>query len=89
MTEEDLNRNPISTPSFSPDYEAHTPIYIYGDNSFERMAIREGWFGAGTLINPYLIEGYNITSSAGGGDLFGISYTTVHFIVRNCYFDGL
>ncbi|MFX1505960.1 MAG: nitrous oxide reductase family maturation protein NosD [Promethearchaeota archaeon] len=87
MTGEDLGRQTICTTRLSTAYEVHTPILIDGDYSFERMANMEGWSGAGTLSNPYLIEGYNITDSA--GDLFAISFTTVHFIIRNCYFDGL
>ncbi|MFX1505963.1 MAG: right-handed parallel beta-helix repeat-containing protein [Promethearchaeota archaeon] len=81
--EEDLGKQIICL----TQYEIHNPIILDGDNHFELMASREEWSGAGTLRNPYLIEGYNITDSA--GDLFSIRHTTVHFIIQNCYLDGL
>jgi parallel beta-helix repeat protein len=41
----------------------------------------QGWPGNGTLMNPYVIEGLNITADAVCID---ISHTTVYFEVRDC-----
>ncbi len=42
--------------------------------------------GSGTEEDPYLIEGYNITTKDNCG--IHIRWTTRHFIIRNCYVDA-
>lgn len=64
----------------------HSPIIIESDNNFTEQAITEGWAGNGTPTNPYIIEGYNITSSE---VLIRIENTSVHFIVRNNLLSGI
>ncbi len=57
---------------------SHDPIAISGDNDF----IQQGWPGAGTPNNPFLIENLRVVS-----DITCISIQNVesHFIIRNCY----
>ncbi len=58
----------------------HDPIEIRYDSDFEIFP------GAGTIENPYLIEGYNITTTDNIG--IHITDTTKYFTVRNCYVDA-
>ncbi len=55
----------------------HDPISITSDSGLEVFP------GSGTEIEPYIIEGYNITTTASTG--IYITETTKHFIIRNCY----
>ncbi len=58
----------------------HGPISITSDSDF-------GIFpGTGTAEDPYLIDGYNITTTSQSG--IYIRGTTKYFIVRNCYIDS-
>ncbi len=54
----------------------HNPIAITSDSGFEVFP------GSGTAEDPYVIEGYNITTDSTG---ISIADTTEHFIIRNCY----
>ncbi|MHA1408249.1 MAG: right-handed parallel beta-helix repeat-containing protein [Candidatus Heimdallarchaeaceae archaeon] len=58
----------------------HSPISILSDADFVSL----GFPGNGTASEPYIIEGYNITSTV---STFGIQVrsTTAHFIIRNCF----
>jgi parallel beta-helix repeat protein len=63
----------------------HDPIVIISDSDFEM----QGWPGNGSENNPYLIEDLEIESSQRMGELdmeacIQISFTSVHFIIRNC-----
>ncbi len=58
----------------------HDPIEIISDSDFEFFP------GTGTEEGPYLIEGYNISTTAFSG--IYIAYTTKHFVIRNCYVDA-
>ncbi|MFX1515767.1 MAG: NosD domain-containing protein [Promethearchaeota archaeon] len=69
--------------SFSSQYESIEPISIFGDVEFDIG----NWPGEGTLRNPYIIEGYEI-SSVSSGDLITIQNTSVYFIIRNCFLNG-
>ncbi|MFX0052501.1 MAG: right-handed parallel beta-helix repeat-containing protein, partial [Candidatus Hermodarchaeota archaeon] len=64
-------------------WEEHSPIYINGNEGFQTTAQSEGWPGNGSLTNPYLIEGLNITSKY--QDVLWILSTDVHFQVTNCH----
>lgn len=44
-------------------FKIHSSIYIEGNVNFTATAIAEKWSGDGTREFPFLIEGYNITSS--------------------------
>ncbi len=61
------------------------PITIIGNDGFRELARREGWKGNGTRDDPYVIEAISIVST-NDTYLFYIANTTVHFILRNCYF---
>ena len=65
----------LATISHTP----HEPISITSDEDF----ITLGFAGNGTAEDPYIIEGYNITTSTGCG-IF-ITETTKFFIISNCY----
>ena len=82
-----FQRNDVSSLNLSNgkpilNYVSHAPIYIDSDSDF----IFWGFPGNGTVENPYIIEGYKITTS----DSYGIYivYTSKHFIIRNCYIDA-
>ena len=59
----------------------HNPIEITSDSDFEVFP------GTGTEEAPYIIDGYNITSTSQNG--IYINGTTKYFIVRNCYIDAV
>ncbi len=58
----------------------HDPIEITSDSDFEVFP------GTGTEIDPYVIEGYNITTTSTRG--ISIRGTTKYFTIRNCYVDA-
>ncbi|MHA1205670.1 MAG: NosD domain-containing protein [Candidatus Heimdallarchaeaceae archaeon] len=58
----------------------HETIEISSDSDFSAFP------GSGTEADPYIIEGYNITTDADYG--IYIHDTTKYFIVRNCYIDA-
>lgn len=60
----------------------HTPISITSDADFISLGLN----GSGTLSDPYIIEGYNITTTK----LYSIYiyHTTKHFVIRNCYLEA-
>ncbi len=68
-------------PPTYPPLIPHDPIVITSDIDFEVFP------GSGTAEDPYLIEGYNITTSSNYG--IYVFETTKHFIVRNCYVDAI
>ncbi|GAI55750.1 unnamed protein product, partial [marine sediment metagenome] len=57
----------------------HDPISITSDNDFEVFP------GTGTIEDPYIIEGYNITTEYAGIYIRG---TTKYFVISNCYIDA-
>ena len=63
-------------------YSTHDPIEITSDAYFTLNATAEGWDGDGSPGDPYIIEGYNITSN---GNCIEIFESTVHYVIRNCY----
>ena len=71
-----VSYNPPSYSSLTP----HAPISITSDSNFEVFP------GSGTEVDPYIIEGYNITTTSDEG--IYISGTTKYFIVRNSYIDA-
>ena len=64
-------------------YQPHDPIFIYGDVGFEGDNSTTGvTWGSGTESDPYIIEGWKITSVGDIGIL--VEDTTAHFVIRNC-----
>ena len=68
--------DPPSYSSLTP----HDPISITIDSGFDVFP------GSGTVEDPYIIEGYNITTPDDNG--IYISGTTKYFVIRNCYVDA-
>ena len=62
-------------------YTAGSTISINGDAGFS------GFPGFGTIESPYLIKGFDITSSS--GNLIEILSTRAHFIITDCTLNGL
>ena len=60
----------------------HESIEITSDGNFTDY----GFPGTGTVEDPYVIEGYNITTTSNVG--IYITDTTKYFTVRNCYVDA-
>ncbi|MFX0091467.1 MAG: right-handed parallel beta-helix repeat-containing protein [Candidatus Hodarchaeota archaeon] len=67
--------------SKSQAYTPHGPISISDDYDLANEAVN----GSGTSEDPYILEGWNITTSGVNG-IF-IQHTTKHFIIRNCWID--
>ncbi len=65
--------------STSLELTPHDPIYITSDSDFNVFP------GTGIEIDPYVIDGYNITTTEDYG--IYITETTKYFIVCNCYVD--
>ncbi|GAI12702.1 unnamed protein product, partial [marine sediment metagenome] len=74
-----INDNTTSEPSFLA-LTPHDPIYITSDSGLEVFP------GLGTEIDPYVIEGYKITTWTDYG--IYIRDTNKYFTVRNCYVDA-
>lgn len=72
---------PITTKVSVPSYEEQTPILAYNDFDMDNYASDLEWAGDGSPGDPYIIEGYNITSN---GDSILIHDTTRAFEIRNC-----
>ncbi|MFW9915325.1 MAG: nitrous oxide reductase family maturation protein NosD [Candidatus Thorarchaeota archaeon] len=64
---------------FFSTYDDHPPIAISNDNELAAIAIR----GAGTENDPYILEGWNITS--GASHPISIRDTTSYFVIQNCW----
>ncbi|MCK4444598.1 MAG: right-handed parallel beta-helix repeat-containing protein, partial [Thermoplasmata archaeon] len=62
-------------------YTPRSPVYIDGNGNF---TIGNGvTSGIGTLLDPYVIEGWEINASFGHG--IEIRNTDAHFVIRNVY----
>ncbi|MHA1910197.1 MAG: right-handed parallel beta-helix repeat-containing protein, partial [Candidatus Kariarchaeaceae archaeon] len=64
-------------------YISHDRINIANDTAFETVTTS----GDGSISNPYVIEGFNISTGALAG--IYIHDTTKYFIIRNCWFSGM
>jgi parallel beta-helix repeat protein len=62
-------------------YAVHAPISINGNGEFN--ASNGVVSGDGSASNPYIIGGWDISTSTADG--IYIESTTAHFIIRNCY----
>ena len=65
--------------SLDYSYTIHVPIAISGDTQLNNSAVA----GNGSSNNPYILEGWNITSTTNNG--ISITGTTKYFVIRNCW----
>lgn len=75
--------NKIHIPNLN-QYQVHNPIFIGDNEDFAAL----GFSGFGTIDDPYLIEGLNITST-GYFALILIENTNAHVVIRNSILNGL
>lgn len=66
---------------FIPSYIPHSPITIASNADF----VSQGFPGSGTAEDPYVIEGYNITTT---GTCISIQGTDAYFDIRDCLLTG-
>ncbi|MHA1635910.1 MAG: NosD domain-containing protein [Candidatus Thorarchaeota archaeon] len=67
----------------STNLNPHDDIAIFGDDEFTSTALAENWVGNGSESGPYIIEGYEFSTT---DVCLGITNTSSHFIIRNCSF---
>ncbi|MHA2264947.1 MAG: hypothetical protein ACXAEN_21350, partial [Candidatus Thorarchaeota archaeon] len=68
--------NPVE-PFVVSSYSEHGLIIISNNSDF----VTQGWLGAGTYLDPYLIEGLNITTDSTS---ISIHNTTDYFEINDC-----
>ena len=68
-----------SISKISVNYITHTSISITSNSGFTTA----GFTGAGTDVNPYVLDGVNISTTT--SDSISITGTTAIFIIQNCY----
>ena len=73
--------NESSRVADSSHYTLRDPIFIHGDDEFTVDNGVTG--GGGTVLDPYVIEGWEINASSANG--IRIVETDVHFIIRDVY----
>ena len=75
----------VKADSSSSFYTPHEPIAIDGDSGFTAANGVTG--GIGIASDPYIIEGWNVSSSACCSSVPGISInnTSAYFVIRNVY----
>lgn len=66
------------------DLSNHIPIFINGTTDF----VSQGWPGAGTIGNPYVISALNITYGIGDPCIWIIN-TTQYFVIQDCFIHQL
>ena len=83
ITKEKVNFTIITEPDYSGiNYISHPSIVISSDDEFGNYSSS----GIGTVEDPYLIEGYNISTTNQTGIL--IQDTTKYFMIQNCIIDA-
>ncbi len=73
--------SPLSRNRFISSYTTHDPITITSNEDFNDLDFP----GNGTIVNPYLIKGYNITTT---DYCILIKNTDAYFVIRGCVFAG-
>jgi F-box protein 11 len=68
-----------SDPGYIRFYTTHAPISINSYSDFDTIKSS----GNGSSVDPFIIEGWNITASGNNG--ISISGTSSHFIIRDCW----
>ena len=71
---------------FIPGYDEALPIHISNNSDFANQAIANLWEGNGSVSDPYIIEGLNITTM--GASAIHIGNTTVFFEITGCLIIG-
>jgi hypothetical protein len=77
-----ISNSSLSGRFLQSDYVSHSEITITSDTDFEN----QGWPGNGSEINPYRIEGLNISETTIG---LYIQNTRSYFQVKNCVFSRI
>ncbi|MFX0052930.1 MAG: right-handed parallel beta-helix repeat-containing protein, partial [Candidatus Hermodarchaeota archaeon] len=72
----------LANKSISMKYTANDPINITNDNELAAVANN----GIGTVNNPYIIAGWNISDSSTHG--ISITGTTMYFRIENCWIEN-
>jgi parallel beta-helix repeat protein len=67
-------------------YEECPPIVISNNSDFANQALANLWNGNGSVSDPYIIEGLNITTM--GASAIHIVNTTVFFEIAGCFILG-
>jgi len=82
---EEFSTNETSKESkfVSTDLDPHDNIVIFGNDEFTSTALVESWTGNGSESGPYIIEGYEFSTT---DVCLSITNTSSHFIIRNCSF---
>ncbi len=62
-------------------YTTHEPIVVTSNEGFASL----GFPGFGTYLEPFIIAGYNITTS---GNCIYVEDTNAYFVIRDCYLGG-
>lgn len=65
-------------------YAYYAPFSITGDEDLKTKAEEDTWEGNGTLEEPYIIEGYNITLSGAAGSCITLTNISRYVVVRDC-----
>ena len=71
---------------FIPAYDEALPIQISSNNDIADQASANSWDGNGSVSDPYIVEGLNITTS--GTSPIQIENSTVFFEIRGCLLVG-
>ncbi|TXT54517.1 MAG: hypothetical protein BAJATHORv1_60013 [Candidatus Thorarchaeota archaeon] len=80
------NYHIVDTPTASSTYTLVDYIAINGNTDFLNHVEKFNWTGSGTAEDPFIIENYNITNNR---HLFRVVNTDYHFILQNCWLDGI
>ena len=73
----------------APTYAAHSPIHIDNNSDLQTLETTGGWTGSGTVSDPYVINGFEISSSGGNGSsCIYIGNCSAYVDISNCYLHG-
>jgi parallel beta-helix repeat protein len=73
----------------APTYVAHSPIHIDKNSDLKTLESTGGWTGSGTVSDPYVINGFEISSSGGNGSsCIYIGNCSAYVVISNCYLHG-
>jgi len=62
----------------------HLPIVFTSNEEFDEFISDEGWTGNGTAVNPYLIQGINITADSSTQYALYLENIDLYFELVNC-----
>lgn len=65
--------------------KTNTTQAIYSNSGF--TGVNSPWTGSGTKTSPYVLDGYNISTSSSAYTI-DIEGTTAYFVIKNCYFSA-